>query len=308
MIAGVGGIAVRALAARYDRTLNRRPLLDPTARREGGLTSGPLNFLLVGWDPARPDRRPGVAAIVIMHVAPGLDRAHLVAVPGDLLTEPPQPADAGQAGAERLAAALDRYDEAGADAAQKLSAALAALVGLRFDGAVIIDVAAFERVIDLLGGIELAEHAPAAPPRTADRPDRRAMDGGQALAYAREGRRPERDRDSHRQHQQVWRATAARITEFDPASNPIKLDQVVRAIGSALVVDTNGRRIDDLVTMLGKLRPDDVAGVQLPVRPLANGTASPRVLCAEAHRLLGCLRRGELAAWIEQNPQWINPL
>ncbi|HEX2772694.1 MAG TPA: LCP family protein [Micromonosporaceae bacterium] len=297
MMAGVGGIGVRALTAWYDRSLDRRPLLDPTARRQHSTVSGPLNFLVVGWDQGHPDVQPQATSIMVLHVSAGLDRAHLVALPGDLMVDLPRPADSGHpGGADLLVAALDRAD--GARSAQLLSAALTRLMGVQFDGAAIVDLAAVHRLIDLIGGIELAGAAD--PPGGAGSV---TMDGGHAVDYLRQ-RRDER----HRNHQQVWRATAVRIAEIDLLGNPIKLDQVARAVGSALVVDTNVLGIDDLVGMLRKLRPEQVVGVQLPVRPLTADAASPRVLHAEAEDLSGCLRRGDLARWTRQNPYWVNEL
>jgi hypothetical protein len=74
------------------------------------------------------------------------------------------------------------------------------------------------------------------------------------------------------------------------------------------VVDTNGLGLDELVDVLGNLRPEHVAGVQLPVQPLTADPASPRVLHAEAEELSGHLRGGDVAAWTRQNPYWINDL
>lgn len=296
MMAGVGGIAVRALTARYDRSLVRRPLLDATARRQPSTLSGPLNFLLVGWDQGHPDVQPQATSIMVLHVSPGLDQAHLVVLPGDLMVDLHRP-DGGQPSrADLLVAALDRAD--GARGAQLLSAALSRLMGVRFDGAAIVDITAFHRLIDLIGGIELNG---AADPSTGA--GSVTMDGGHAIDYLRQ-RRDER----HRHYQQVWRATATRIVEIDLLGNPIKLDQVARAVSTALVVDTNGFSLDDLVAALRNLRPEQVVGVHLPVRPLTADAASPQELHPEAEDLSGCLRRGDLARWTQQNPYWVNEL
>jgi anionic cell wall polymer biosynthesis LytR-Cps2A-Psr (LCP) family protein len=296
MIAGVGGIAVRALTARFDRSLTRRSLLDPTARRPHTTASGPLNFLLVGWDEGRPDGQPYAPTIMVLHVSADLERAHLVALPGDLMVDLPHPAGAGHpADSDLLTAALDRADVA--RGAQLLSAALARLIGVQFDAAAIVDVPAFHRVIDLIGGIEVAGvvDPSSAGPRT--------MDGSRTVDYLRQ-RRDER----HRTHQQVWRATAVRLGEVDLLGNPIKLDQVVRAVASALVVDTNGLALDELIAVLRNLRPEQVVGVHVPVRPLTTQSASPWVLHDEAEDLSASLRRGDLARWTRENPYWVNEL
>jgi anionic cell wall polymer biosynthesis LytR-Cps2A-Psr (LCP) family protein len=285
------------LTARYDRSLTRRPLLDPTARRQDSTPSGPLNFLVVGWDQGHPDVQPHAAAIMVLHVSAGLDRAHLVALPGDLLVDLPRPAGSGNpGGAELLVSALDRADSA--RSAQLLSAALTQLMGVQFDGAAIVDLAAFHGLIDLIGGIEVS-----GPSRAVDGAGSLAMDGRRAVDYLRHRRD-----DRHRNHQQVWRAMAVRIAEIDLLGNPVKLDQVARAVGSALVVDTNGLALDDLVTVLRNLRPEQVVGLHLPVRSATADAGSPRVIDDEAEDLSGSLRRGDLTGWTRQNPYWVNEL
>jgi anionic cell wall polymer biosynthesis LytR-Cps2A-Psr (LCP) family protein len=297
MIAGVGLIAVRALTARYDRTLDRQQLLDPTARHPRNTASGPLNFLLIGWDPGQSEIAPHAAAVMMLHVSADLDRAHLVAFPGDLILDLPGTADSGRtSGADLLVAAFDAADIPAT--ARLLSAAISRLMGVQFDAAAIVDVASFHGLIDLVGGIQLD----ATIDRSA-RADLPRMDGRDAVDYLRQPRD-----DRHRTHQQVWRATAARVAEIDPLGNPMKLDQVARTVGAALVVDTNGHSLDDLVGALRKLRPEHVVGVHLPVRPLTAGSGSPRVFHEEAEDLCGYLRRDDLARWVDQNPDWVSDL
>lgn len=306
MLVSVGSLAVRALTARYDRSLTRRPLLDPRARRPAPAAgradpaSGPLNFLLVGWDGSHPTIGPHAATIMVLHVSADLGRAYLVALPGDLLVELDDPADRShpRGSAQRQLADLDRTD--GATSTQVLSAALARLLGVRFDGAALVDVAALPPVIDRLGGISVADVAGGPGDEPAGYA---ALDGGGAVELLRENGTERPGADRHRTHQRVWRATARRIAEIDLLGNPLQLDQVARTVAAAAVVDTNGVGLARLAEVLGKLRAEEVAGVHLPGRPPAGESPTPWAH-PHARDLSESLRRDDLAAWTEQNPHW----
>ena len=91
------------------------------------------------------------------------------------------------------------------------------------------------------------------------------MDGAQALDYARQRYDlPGGDYDRQRHQQQFLKAIAQKATDAGLLTNPIKLDQVIRAVGGALTVDTNGVPLEDTVLALRGLRPDDLVGVKMP--------------------------------------------
>jgi len=308
MIAGVQTLAVRAFAARYDRSLVRRPLLDPRARRPHRRIDPPLNFLLIGSaDQGAPETGPCATVVMIGHATGDSGRAHLVGVPHDLRLDLPAPAASDHSGANLVGAAL--AGGAGPEVTQRLSVALAGLMDIRFDGAAIIDLDAISRVIDLLGGVQVLVPAPltSAETGTEFRPGQRRMAGSEALDYA--GRHPaDRDRDHRRRHQQVWRATAARLADVDVIANPLRLDRVVRGIGSGLVIDTNDLSLEELAGPLQDLRCRELSGVEVPVRPPPDGARTHTLPGAEAPGLFGSLRDGDLDSWARENPRWVNRL
>src|SRR5687767_691374 len=69
---------------------------------------GPLNVLLVGVDPRTEDEVPRADSVMIVHVGPGLDKAHVFSLPRDLVVSIPPFPKSGFAGAaqERLAHAM----------------------------------------------------------------------------------------------------------------------------------------------------------------------------------------------------------
>jgi anionic cell wall polymer biosynthesis LytR-Cps2A-Psr (LCP) family protein len=307
VIEGVQSLAVRALTARYDRSLVRRSLLDPSARRPNPSLAGPLNFLLIGsTHPATAETGPRVDVVMVGHVAADFDRAHLVSVPHNLrLDVPPYAATGHPGGTDLVGAALAGGDPP--DAAQHLSVALARLMDIRFDGAAIIDLDAMPSVIDRVGGVQVLVPTPRGPAQTGavSSPGERRMAGEEALDYAGRHPAPDGDRDHHRRHQQLWRATAARLADLDLLTNPLRLDQMVRDIGSAMVIDTNGLSLDELADAIRNLRSTEVSGVEVPVQPSADGPPTHTLPGAEASALFGSLRAGDLDAWARENPRWV---
>lgn len=299
---------MRALAARYDRNLVKQSLLDPSARRPPRSTAGPLNYLLIGsTDRAPPETGSRAAVVMIGHVAAGFDQAHLVAVPRHLRLEvPPYAATGDSGGVGLVSAALAGGDEA--DAARRLSAALAGLMDIRFDGAAIIDLDAIPRVIDLVGGVPVPTPLASAQTGMLSPPGQQRIAGAEARDYAGRHPAPDGDQDYHRRHQLLWQATVARLAELDLVTNPLRLDQVARDIGSALVVDTNGLSLEELVGALVNLRSRELSGVEVPVQPPTDGAPGHILTGAEAADLFGSLREGDLESWARENPRWVNRL
>ena len=313
MIAGVGGIALRALVARYDHSVVREQLLDPLARREHATISGPLNYLLIGSDrrAGSPDAGQRSDTIMIAHFPAGLDQAYLISVPRDLLVDIPGDSTTGYAGGTDKINAAFQFGNGGREGTQLLSATLTRLTGVRFDGAAIIDFAGFQRVIDLVGGVQMCVDTPVRSIHTGTvfTAGCREMDGAQALDYARQRYDlPDGDYDRQRHQQQLLRAILDRVTDADLMTNPVKLDQVIRGIGSALTVDTNGLQTEDLIFALRGLRPDDLTGIRLPSHSEMIDDTSYDLLEVDANGLFRTLRGSDLRGWVAAHPKWVNHL
>jgi LCP family protein required for cell wall assembly len=311
LAAGTAGIGLRALADRYDRSVLRGPLLDPAARREHASTSGPLNYLLVGSDQrtGSPSTDERSDTIMIMHVPAGLDRAYLISVPRDLLVDIPQSRATGyEGGSDKINSAF--YHGGGGQAgSQLLSATLAQVTGLRFDGAALIDFSGFSRVVDLLGGVQMCVEAEVHSIHTGTvfKPGCRQMTGGQALDFARQRYDlPNGDFDRQRHQQQLLKAIIGKIVSDNLWTKPAKLDQVIRAIGSSLTMDTNGLHIENLIFSLRGLRSDALVGVQVPSYPEEIDDTSYVVLDDSARGLFDSLHGPDLENWLRANPKWVN--
>ncbi|MFY1705071.1 LCP family protein [Micromonospora sp. WMMA1923] len=311
LLAGVAVVGLRLLGDRYERTVLREQLLDPTARLDGTSLDGPLNYLLVGSDRRPGDDNPAQRSdsILIVHVPAGLRQAYLISVPRDLLVTIP-PGGGFTGGEDKINAAYE-HGGGGQPGARLLSATLTRLTGLRFDGAALIDFAGFRTVIDLLGGVRMCVDTEVRSIHTGTvfRPGCQQMDGRQALDYVRQRYDlPRGDYDRQHHQQQLLRAMLERAGQTDLRRDPVKLDRVLRAVGSALTVDTNGVPLQDLLFALRALPADALHGVQIPSSPQTIDEVSYVVLDDGGTGLFAALRDEQLDGWAAANPRWVSKL
>ena len=313
LMAGIGGIGLRILASRYDNSVLKQLLLDPAARRERTNVSGPLNYLLVGsdWRAGSPETEQRSDTIMIMHIPAGLDRAYLVSVPRDLLVNIPQSPTTGYAGGSDKVNAAFQHGGGGEGGTRLLSATLTGLTGVRFDGAALIDFNGFSRVVDLLGGVQMCVDTRVQSIHTKKvfNPGCQQMTGPVALDYARQRYDlPHGDYDRQRHQQQLLKAIMNKMAADGIITNPVRLDQVIRAIGSSLTVDTNGLPLEDLVFALRDLRSDSMSGVEVPSYPEMIDDTSYVVLDDAARELFQSMTGREVDDWARANPKWVNHL
>ncbi|HEX5596108.1 MAG TPA: LCP family protein [Micromonosporaceae bacterium] len=316
MFAGIGTVALRTLAARYDGAVTKDLLLDPNARHKTerhSSISGPLNYLFVGSDrrAKNPDAGERSDTIMIAHIPAELDRAYLVSVPRDLLVDiPPHPATGFGGGRDKINAAF-QFGHGGRDGTQLLSSTLTRLTGLRFDGAVIINFAGFEKVIDMVGGVEvcLDREVHSIHTGTVFPPGCQQMDGPKALDFARQRYDlPGGDFDRQRHQQQLVRALLQQVADTNLLTSPIKADQIIRGIGSTLTVDTNGVPTEDLAFALRGIDPESMSGLRVPANPQMIDDTSYMLLDQEAESLFRSLREAKMQNWIKTHPEWVNDL
>ncbi|MCW6002998.1 LCP family protein [Micromonospora sp. CPCC 205371] len=309
LAAGLGAVGVQVLVWRYEHAVDQQRLLDAGARQHAGSTlDGPLNYLIIGSDLRVSNPSGGQRADVIMvaHIPAGLGHAYLISVPRDLRVPIPADTTSGYGGGTDKINAAYQYGRVGL-----VSATLTQLTGVRFDGAAIIDFGGFRRVIDLLGGVTICVDTEVRSIHTGHvfTVGCHEMTGAQALDYARQRYDlPKGDFDRQRHHQQILKAILAEMSDAGDLANPVKLDQLLRAVGSSLTVDTNGVQLPDLVLALRGIRADDLVGVQVPAHPEKLGGVSYVLLDPPADALFAALARADLAAWVTANPRWVNKL
>lgn len=290
LLAGSAGVGMHVLTERYDRSVSKENLLDPAARHPHVVLTGPLTYLLIGSDQRAPgnDADARSDTIIVAHIPATLDRAFLISIPRDLLVDIP-PNGGYPGGSDKVNAAFEGGG-GGHGGARLLSATLSQLTGVRFDGAALIDFSGFRQVIDLLGGVRMCVDTPVRSIHTgtAFAAGCQTMTGDRALDYARQRYDlPNGDYDRQRHQQQLLRSILESVSPADMITNPVRFDQVVRAVGSAFVVDTNGVQLEDLIFGLRGIRADALVGIQLPSHPeVIKRVARPGPLPDDANLLI----------------------
>ncbi len=320
LLAGAGLVATKVLAHRYEASVDRQVLLAPSARgtaparntawREGG---GPLNFLLIGSDMREgyPDEGQRSDTIIVVQINKERTGAYLVSIPRDLLVDIPEFPSADFYGSREKINAAFHFGGGNAGGVQLLSATLAQLADIKFDGAAVIDFGGFERIINLLGGVRLCVDTEVTSIHT----ERhfplgcQVFNGAEALDYSRQRYGLESgDYDRQRHAQQLLKAIFNTALDSGIASNPIKIDQFIRALGASLTLDTGGASLTDVLFALRDMRPNGLVGVTVPSYPEMIGDQSFVLLNEEAPQLFDALHRASLDDWAITNPQWVHAL
>jgi LCP family protein required for cell wall assembly len=332
------------LTHRYENAVVHQTLLAPDARstaapaeRHSTIT-GPLNFLLIGSDLRANNPEDGQRSdtMIIVHIPATLDRAYLLSIPRDLRVQIPPFADTGFGGSREKINGAFQYGGGGAGGVQLLSQTLTNLLGIRFDGAAIINFDGFETAVQLLGGVDLCVDQRTESHHIGydkngnflspwDGPDGehrnhnstpvvyevgcRHFPAYLALDYVRE-RKGLADGDYGRQRhqQQFLQAILYQAQQKHLTSSPLELDKFIRAVGSALTVDTNGLALDELAFGLRNIKPTSLTGLTVPSAPEMIGGISYVLAKPEADGLYQALKNDTLDTWAAENPTWVNQI
>jgi LCP family protein required for cell wall assembly len=249
--------------------------------------------------------------IIIVHIPTSLDRAYLISIPRDLRVSIPPYAPASFAGAVGKINSSFQYGGGGSGGVQLLSETLTQLTGLTFDGAAVIDFGGFDRVVGDLGGVNMCLDEGVKSIHTGHvfHAGCQYLTAKQALDYLRQRETlPGGDFDRERHQQQFLQAIFSAAFANGLASNPVKIDALIRAVGSSMTVDLNGVPLDQLVFTLRNIRPSSLAGVRVPAESRTLSGVSFVLPTAGAEGLYEALDTDTLAEWVQANPQWVNAL
>ncbi|MFE0589264.1 LCP family protein [Micromonospora echinospora] len=343
MLSGAVLVGYEALLSRYEGSVGKGDLFGDQAagaqekRKE---IKGPLNILLVGVDPRKPEDPPLADSIMIMHIPVEMDRAYLFSMPRDLRVEIPAFAKSGfDGGTDKLNAAMSygsRVSGRNPDpnvGFELLATTIQKETGIdRFDAGAIINFSGFRKIVDAMGGVEMyierevrSEHREPDGTHREPRPGgggyvgpqavypkgTQRLEGWQALDYVRQrypkNGVPDGDYGRQRHQQQFVKAMAGQAFSADVVTNPIKLDRVLRAAGESLVFSGRGNSIVDFAFALKDLRPDAIQMVKLPAEGIGTGSAyrGERFLPG-ADEFFTSLGNGTVDAFMLEHPDFQN--
>lgn len=316
ILVGGGFVGITSLFHRYQSNVDHQVLLDPSAREGTPLNSWfrrnePMNFLLLGSDlragqPAGGERSD---TIIIVQVNGDRNAAHLVSIPRDLMVDIPRFEPTGFGGAHGKINSAFQFGGAGNGGVQLLSATLAKLTGVKFDGAAVINFNGFERVIDMLGGVEVCVDTEIQSIHTGRVFTRgcHVMSGAEALDYSRQRYGlATGDYGRQRHNQQLLKAIFATAISKDVVFNPTKIDGFLRALGDSMTVDTGEDSVTDVALAMRGLRSESLVGVAVPSHPEVINGESCVVMDGDAASLFEAMQDADLDKWIDKHPQWVH--
>lgn len=323
------------LVSRYESSVKKETLLSDEARvvAEPGEAPdrlvGPLNYLLLGSDIRSDSPEDGQRSdtIIIAHIPASLDRVYLISVPRDLRVHIPAFQPTGFHGSREKVNAAFQYGGGGNGGVQLMSSTLSELLGIKFDGAVVVDFTGFQSVVKALDGVEMCiDHRVESEHMGFDKngkylhphdggtpvvyePGCRMLNDWEALDYVRQRYSlPDGDYGRQRHQQQFLQAILVRAREKGLATNPVELDRLIRAVAGTLTVDTNGVPLKDLVFGLRDIGSNAITGITIPSEPAWIGNTSYVVAFDEAAQLYEALANDTMEDWLATNAQWVNQL
>jgi LCP family protein required for cell wall assembly len=271
----------------------------PEASRPARVTAAALNFLVEGTD--TDEDCSCTDTIMLVHVPSTRDKAEVISIPRDTWTTIPAHGTSGATTAKINAA----YAWGGTPL---MVQTLESFTGVRIDHVVLFDFAGFVKVIDLLGGVDVAvdqSFTSTVAPGATYSPGIHHMDSAIALDYARQ-RYQFSDGDFARiRHQQaIVAAVMQKAGQEGMLTNPLKLNDFLHMTAGAVQVDQDFP-IFSTVWALRQLGSQDITMLTSP----SNGTGwvgDQSVVfpnpTADA-RLYQAVNSDTMAKWLADNPR-----
>ncbi|MEV0805496.1 LCP family protein [Micromonospora sp. NPDC050200] len=335
MTSGVAIVGSKALISQATGNIAQKNLLGGAGKTdaEGGADlDGPIDMLLLGVDARERWAADDVRAdsIIVLHIPASHDQAYLISIPRDTEAQIPAFKKSGyQGGTDKINGAFQAGARNGGGwegGAQLMAQTIKNMTGVSFDGAAIINFGGFKNVIDTLGTVricvshEVKSHHMMlvdgkqmwnADAKKTGRPTTpvvykkgcREMSGLQALDYSRQRYGlPNSDYDRQQNQQQLIKAMARKATENGMLTNPVKLNQLIKAAGKAFILDTGGVPVADFVFTLRGVTANELTMLRTNGGTF-NGNANKReALSAQTLEMFQAVKNDKLGEFVYANP------
>jgi LCP family protein required for cell wall assembly len=231
--------------------------IDPNMLNKEG--DGRVNILLLGKGGDNQSNGPDLTdSLLIISLDPVNDKVALLSIPRDLWVQPEgyghMKINAVYANAKYSALSNNPEDESAAEstAISTVTDVVEENLGINMHYYAMIDFAAFEEVVNILGGIDVTLEEPYSDPtmlvgsRYFSLPEGTShLDGGHALAYARSRYGSERGDFDRGEHQQkVVVAIKDKALSLGTFANPLKISQLLSTFGDRVRTNLS---IDDMM-------------------------------------------------------------
>jgi LCP family protein required for cell wall assembly len=313
---------VYGLSNRYEPP--KAPIIPPEALQTAAPVEGPLNYLVLGTDSrAIEDTQQDSGGansdtILIVHIPKGLDSAFILSIPRDSYVD--VPAGGTWKGGE------NKINSAFANGGAKLAAqTVFNLTHIPLNGAVIINFAGIENVVNAVGGIDVcppydvgnwfSDYKQYGPDKVVSSagntyPGWKAgkcypMTGTEAMVFARQRHIvPGGDFGRIRNQQLVMQALAKKATSAGIIANPLKLDALLRTVSKCLTIDQS-MNLPSLAMALKGISPDRIQFATLPHLDTFTTWigSSLKLNVPKDQELFQAILDDRTDAWLAANPQ-----
>jgi LCP family protein required for cell wall assembly len=336
MASGAGIVGSKWFISSATSSVAQDNLLGGTKKSaaEGGASlEGPIDLLLLGVDARKrwDDDQLHADTIIVLHIPASHDQAYLISIPRDTEVEVPAfgksryPGGTAKATEAFYHGAQNGAGKAGG--AQLMAQTLKNATGLSFDGAAIIDFGGFRGVIDELGGVRMCvdqkvtskhmvyvdgdKQMYVGDPRVAGKRTKpvvhevgcRDMPGWLALDYARQRYGLKNgDYDRQRHQQQLLKAMAKKASSGGVLSNPLKVNDLIKAAGKAFVLDTGGASVADFMFTLKGVAANDLVLLRTNNGTFSGNGRGREQFNETSREMFDAVREDRLADFIINNP------
>lgn len=336
MTSGVAIVGSKAVIGQATSSIQQGSLLGEAGKTEaegGKNLEGPIDMLLLGVD-ARASWAPDDVrsdSIIILHIPATHDQAYLISIPRDTEAHiAPDKRSGYRGGVDKINAAFQvgaRNGGGWEGGARKMAETIKQMTGISFDGAAIINFGGFKKIIDTLGTVRIcvshetksihmsyvdgkpmwnADAKKTGKPRTpvVHKKGCKEMEGWEALDFARQRKDlPRGDYDRQQNQQQLIKAMAKKATEKGMLTNPIKLNQLIKAAGESLMLDTGGVKIEDFIFTLKGLGGNDLVTLRTNGGNFSTGANGREILNETSRQMFKAVKEDRLAEFVMANPE-----
>ncbi|TDC25707.1 LytR family transcriptional regulator [Micromonospora sp. 15K316] len=339
LTSGIAIVGSKALISQATGEIAQRNLLGDAGKTdaEGGASlEGPIDMLLLGVDArerwAADDVRSD--SIIVLHIPATHDQAYLISIPRDTEAHIPANKRAGwNGGTDKINAAFQigaRNGGGWEGGAQMMAKTIKELTGVSFDGGAIINFGGFKNVIDTLGTVRICvkqevesihmSYVDGKPMWNADakktgkqmkpvvhKKGCREMEGWAALDYARQRKTlTNGDYDRQANQQQLIKAMARKATDKGMLTNPLKLQQLIKAAGKAFVLDTGGAKIENLVLTMRGVTGNELIMLKTNAGTFNGNDSGREELSDDSLEMFKAVKEDRLAQYVFYHPEVIS--
>ena len=349
---GVALVGTKFVIDAANRGVNQEKLLpDSTSPGQQHATiTGAKTILLIGTD-ARPGEDPSKTpiradSIMLLHVDASHNHAYIVSIPRDTYVHiPAQPKTryAGNAAKINAAFAYGGLELGGiAGGVQLLTKTIESISGVVPDAAAIINFAGFQKLVGILGGVNMCIDEKVTSihiGHTADGkyaqpyvvhtdgtvgpkikgvtpevylPGCRHLVAWQALDYVRQRdllANKDYDYGRQRHQQQFIKAVFKEIASTGTLTNFSKLNKVLSAMHDTMTVDSGGISPADWLYAMRNLSPDAIQTIKTNAGQLNTqviGNSDYQILSQDSIDLLHSIRDDTVQSFVDAHPTWVS--